>query len=595
MPLTTNHPMTTRPRAGFTLFEVAISLVIMTVGVLSVMMLMPIGIKAQQMARFQILASAKAIELMSVNANQWRKWDKQRLEGQMLGLCSINQIAQTPLMEQKACNWRHGSLPVPPEIARRLESDNDEIQQILSSGGYLFYSSPRPLASTDEENTLLEDKEIPNESQRLVYAFVGHAQQPALASHPCKAWPYYDWYPAPPRGRAISDASSPNSRHEDSWKMNSWPNLSDFEAVYLAWRTANNPASKTTDPTTVKNRELVVAYRNKAKELVAKLDMLGATPDANGIPGKPPGNTWEAVKPWKVLAAGYLAQSMVWLTSSQFPEASTSEIDQAKLSHERALEWLHRYTTTSPYDWGIDRALNFQHGWDQPLLQYQLFESTSATDWAPRLAVRDDFLKDTTKDSSWRILTGQTVENAGTSSSYGVTFMMAGAPAPGVIARPNGNRDEIVESWANQTSPANDTFNLTNDFQPWDRCRQVVFWAVDWKAYEDFETAPSAPMDASRIHYDSDGGASYNGGAHKFRNPERFFTFGKDTDGSLKVMESHSDSLINKSIYLGLLGADRNGNRRVDVGPVPASVRMRAISVARFNFYNPRVWTGLRN
>jgi prepilin-type N-terminal cleavage/methylation domain-containing protein len=117
----TNHtPAVTHQRRGFTLFEVTISLIIVAVGVLSVMMLMPYGIKGQQLARFQILASAKAIEIMSVNANQWKKWDQQRMEGQTLGLCSINQVAMSSLVEQKACNWRHGSLPVPLDIARRL-------------------------------------------------------------------------------------------------------------------------------------------------------------------------------------------------------------------------------------------------------------------------------------------------------------------------------------------------------------------------------------------------------------------------------------------------------------------------------------------
>src|SRR5260221_2019677 len=39
---------------------------------------------------------------------------------------------------------------------------------------------------------------------------------------------------------------------------------------------------------------------------------------------------------------------------------------------------------------------------------------------------------------------------------------------------------------------------LTAPFAPAERCRQIVFWAVDWQSYEDFETAPSAPVDASK-------------------------------------------------------------------------------------------------
>lgn len=564
-----HHPA----RRGFTLFEVGISLVTVSVGVLSVMMLMPVGIKAQQMARFQLLASAKAIEIMSVNANQWRKWDEQRMEGLTLGLCSINQVAQTPLVEQKACNWRHGNLPVPLEIARRLDSEGDEIQKILNDGGYLFYSSPRPIASTGEDNPLLEDREVPNETQRLVYAFVGNAQQPALANHPCKAWPYYDWYPSPPRVRAVMDTSSPNSRHEDSWRLNSWPQLPAFQAVVTAWKVVAPPV---TNP----SRADIVAYRDKAKELVIALGMVA---DGDGIPEPPAGTAFESVDAYRVLAAGYVAQSMVWLTSTAYVPTA-AELTMAQKAHEHALTWLRRHVTTDPYDWGIDRSLNFQNGWDHPLLQYEMFASATATATLASL-----FRVPTNGDVSWKVLSARPVINAGTSSSYGITSLMAGLPAPGVPVRPNGNKLEIQDSWGNQSPGVVDTFNLTNSFKPADRCRQLVFWAVDWKSYSDAETAPSAPQDASRFPYDSDGNGSYNGGAHKFHNPERFFTFADSTRGSL------AESTSNRNVYLGMWGADRNGNRRLDVGPVPASVRLRAVSVARFNFYNPRVWAGLRN
>jgi hypothetical protein len=560
--------------AAFTLFEVAISLVIVTVGVVTSLMLMPVGLKAQQQARFQILASAKAIEIMSVNANQWRKWDEQRLEGQSLGLCSINQVAQTPLVEQKMCNWRHGSFPVPLEIARRLESDNDEIQRLLNAGGYLFYSSPRPIASTAEANPVLEDKAIENESQRLVYAVVGYAQQPALASHPCKAWPYYDWHPAPPRMRGTMGSSTPNSRHEDSWKLNGWPAVNEFTVVATAWKTATTP----TNPT----RSDVMAYRDRVKELIAAVGGMG--PDANGIPDKPPGSAYTKVDAWKVLAAGYLGQAMVWLTNPAFSPTG-SEITQAQKAHENALLWLRRHVTTDPYDWGIDRALNFQNGWDHPLLQYELFAaSPSQPD-----PVKATPLLLANGDQSWRVLSAQRVINAGTSSSYGVTSFMAGPPAPGVAPRPNGNKREIEESWGTQSPTQPDGFNLTNRFEPMHRCRQLVFWAVDWKSYADAESAPSAPQDASRTPYDTDGRKAYNDGAHKFNNPERYFTF-KDISRT-----SLGESITDKAVYLGLYGADRNGNGVLDVGPVPASVRMRATTVARFNFYQPRVWTGLRN
>jgi hypothetical protein len=571
-------PLQSYRRRGFTLFEVGISLVIMSVGVLSVVMLMPIGIQAQQMARYQLLASAKAMEIMSVNVNQWRKWDNQRMEGQSLGLCSINQVAQSSLAEQKACNWRHGNLPVPMEIARRLDSEGGEIQRVLDEGGYLFYASPRPVASTAEDNPVLEDKALPNESQRLVFAVVGYPQQPALASHPCKAWPYYDWYPTPPRGRAAVNTSSPTSRHEDSWTLNAWPQLSAFIAVKTAWLVVAPPVATPGKPD-------VIAYRDRAKELVTAL---GMPADLDGIPDPPPGSAYTPVEPYRVLAAGYMAQALVWLTKAGFAPTA-ADITKAQKAHESALTWLRRHTTTDPYDWGIDRALNFQNGWDHPLLQYELFASAS-----PSATLASLFTVPSNGDVSWKVLSARPVRNAGTSTSYGVcTYLMAIPPNPERAARPTGNQLEIQQSWGSQTPGVADTFNLTAPFQPAERCRQLVFWAVDWKSYEDAETAPCAPQDASRFPYDSDGAQNYNGGAHKFNNPEVFFTFANAARTTFNA--GTGSGIGNKNIYLGMWGADRNGNRVLDRGPVPASVRMRALQVARFNFYNQRVWSGLKN
>ena len=43
------------------------------------------------------------------------------------------------------------------------------------------------------------------------------------------------------------------------------------------------------------------------------------------------------------------------------------------------------------------------------------------------------------------------------------------------------------------------------------------------------------------------------------------------------------------AIFGGAFGADRNGNDVLDRGPVPRSVRMRALTVARYNFYDTRL------
>ena len=46
---------------------------------------------------------------------------------------------------------------------------------------------------------------------------------------------------------------------------------------------------------------------------------------------------------------------------------------------------------------------------------------------------------------------------------------------------------------------------------------------------------------------------------------------------------------LNLQVFSGLYGADRNYNHKLDRGLVPKSVRLRAVEIARFNFYDPRV------
>ena len=70
IPATCRH----RVQRGFTLFEVAISLVVVAFGVVSVLMLFPMGIKAEQMSRLRLYAGVKAEEIIesfadSSNAN----------------------------------------------------------------------------------------------------------------------------------------------------------------------------------------------------------------------------------------------------------------------------------------------------------------------------------------------------------------------------------------------------------------------------------------------------------------------------------------------------------------------------------------------
>ena len=206
-------------------------------------------------------------------------------------------------------------------------------------------------------------------------------------------------------------------------------------------------------------------------------------------------------------------------------------------------------------------------------------------------------------------------------------------------------------------SPANNDPILPKDshawqFQPFavaDRCRQLVFWVVDWKSYEDSETIPSDPVDLSQaplaIVPSSYGSYVYPNNDNPLRgrfNPERmlcwlnqardrtvalprhdfrtnvitgqrFMYFDNRTElglanmpvGSLNAGEmgvqdqvryvggisEADDSGDSKGLWyyanMGRFGADRDGNGVLTRNAVSASQRMRAREVGRFVYYDP--------
>jgi hypothetical protein len=50
-------------------------------------------------------------------------------------------------------------MPLPLALAQRLDSDNDEIQQVLSQGGYIYYSQPMATTETEEQGNPGESAE----------------------------------------------------------------------------------------------------------------------------------------------------------------------------------------------------------------------------------------------------------------------------------------------------------------------------------------------------------------------------------------------------------------------------------------------------
>ncbi len=159
--------MQTRNAAAFTLFEVMISLLVLTTAILTTIALLPIGLQAQQLARSQMYAASTAVSLMYELHNPVATFEGiSRLAPAYNGVpgTDTTSTSQAPYSgwaenlrwqsvhsspyqanaEQELCGWFTGVLPVPLEIAHRLDSDSDEIQNLLDQGGMLFYCVPEP-------------------------------------------------------------------------------------------------------------------------------------------------------------------------------------------------------------------------------------------------------------------------------------------------------------------------------------------------------------------------------------------------------------------------------------------------------------------
>jgi hypothetical protein len=244
---------TARSRGALTLIEIAFSLVILVFGVVSAMLLFPAGLKAQQLSRFQLYACAKAQEMIdsfnsSHNANPaidteaFNPWD-----------VPVSRRTQAWDLEERLSSNSFGMLPLPTDIAKRLDSDGDEIQRILSEGGYLYYS--QPMATTNLQESSLQTTPA-NEAQRLVCAVSGYAQNNALHIFPWKNWPYVTPYPSPPiHGLHYPDflpprgAQTPTTfRWVDSWTDGKNADGTDKIVTANDGKTASYCWEETSDP-----------------------------------------------------------------------------------------------------------------------------------------------------------------------------------------------------------------------------------------------------------------------------------------------------------------------------------------------------------
>jgi hypothetical protein len=204
---------------AFTLFEVVISLLLVTIAVTTILMLMPMGVKAQQMARYQLYASVKANEFIEsysqciadfnvtqdhnafqLNVN-WPYNNGNGTFGSHLTDKAIYGCLGQYDLERIVVNSNEGNYPIPLNIARRLDSPGDEIQKTLDLGAHIYYCDPFPgKNATRGMNTIGALPDASGDLQRLAWAVVGYPQQNALPMDPLEQH-HNEMWPFPPSGR----------------------------------------------------------------------------------------------------------------------------------------------------------------------------------------------------------------------------------------------------------------------------------------------------------------------------------------------------------------------------------------------------------
>lgn len=539
---------------GMTLFEVAISLLILSVAIVSTLMLFPMGLQAQQLARYQMVAAAKAVSV-AVVPNHRQQLAHHRSEAEAFGNVadgvSVNAGPWRPDLHQRLNTARSGyGVPLPFDIARRLDSDGDEIMEILDEGGTVFYIPPSggsgTLFSDDDINAAVPY--VGSETQRLLFAIKGFPQQNILANHPNMAWPYYDRVAAPGiqpwQRRVYASFGLTQPKRDDSnnaaYYRSTSAVIDDVTLPGLSIPLIGDP-----DP---------AAYHRSHGDLV-----VGA-------------------------AVALKEHAFASLKVATANSGDATKVEQARVDYDWAQAFMAYCQTHLPDDWRCPRPFSRSLMSDSTLLEYDLFGPVVTSDKYPERRVGDGAWK------SWTV----TAERPITS-----------------VASLRGSQPAVAT--------ASYDFGATRPFAAAERCRQLVVWVADWTTYEDFEQVPSETIDASRMMY------------HPHRNDDLPFSlalndrFGRGSvwgvdlnhgwwggwmgpaewelawwdatrqesvtdhyaplgNGQMRMAET-SFTLTPKAFF-GRNGADRNGNGRFDRGTVPSSVRMRALTVARFNLYD---------
>jgi len=627
-----------RLRAAFTLFEVAVSAALVAGAATVVFMVIPIGLRAQHQARFQLYAGCKVLEMIDTFANHDRVYSSHQIEAQRHGQNTMP-MKYAVDFDRMMNGMQLGLLPLPDTIARRLDSDGDEIARVLDDGGRLYYASPAAyevgyhLRSGGynhydgyDASKLAFERVPPPDAQTILFAVSGFAQQNALPSHPCLSWPYNSYYPSSPANGGRDNDADPltpasfsvwsGGWEYDMWAVQNSLNVSvaaqdHFKAMCQLvpswsysgenrWFRPGAPAEKVGRSFTQRADRPIGKYIEHAQALCAEfgIPMSGAAPYL--VPELPPDLT-SIPKPWvrgdtrvypnpahvsaiRWLAAGAIIRTS-WWTKGVWPVTAADE-KYARDMQECCMQWARRYASTNPYDWGAPRPLNRCSAWDHPLLQFDLFA---------REKVGGGGLDDA--DKTFRILAPTKPTN------YPRGYAMWG---PWGFVPPN--RPFIDASFKTTTTPSGQieidhtNFNLTTPFAPAERCRQIVCWSADWRSYDDFESAPSGGHDASMTFLDSRGEYVDN---EVVQHPADLSLSWTDATRSTRVpwvagQDPMSRTATRRSPayrkrFFGLWGVDRNGNGVFDQGPLPPSTRIRALPIGRWNFYDRRLISALRN
>lgn len=587
------------PRHGFTLFEVAVSMAILAIGLTVMLTLIPLGLRTQEQARSRMLAAIQVNNMIDsfgnlglVHRSSAGVTDGKNPLGephstamQRPWLTHLSRRSTSFDLEDRVSSLWGGMAPVPMAIARRLDSPNGEIASILDQGGYIYYTKPGTTGGFPDHVLQTHYLDPPAETGKLVFGVVGFAQQNAAPVMPVKQWPWYSDIWAPPQvwqyvrhandpayvkaayakqlvllhrnggGGWLTVASPEADEDMSTLSLTTLANARLFLAT-AAWYIKELDSEPQTGNAGTALNDILTSPEIRAYVGDDISNTLRSRIDAiigDGDPSKPQnqmvgayvtalrmlalaGNIWVRAKGGADLTTTTTGETVPastingaywgsWLSTAPFTNTQSPpvlvKLDTARYWTEAAMHATMRYAASYPYDWSTTRPSQRPIMMDVPLLQYDLFPSGSykatttpdgrnfldATfDQGPLranpaavLAADRVSRAEHARSGSYQLLEGKLMNPLQTANAWQHRMLVPTATSAGIKVYMGTNR--LYEPINPDTIPWGDPqhFNLTAPFHPTERCRQIVAWSVDWQSYEDFESAPSAPVDSSRF------------------------------------------------------------------------------------------------